>query len=164
MELNMFDEFWFKVKIQSAHGVFAVECQILYPPDILAPVLDADGAVVTRLGTFLGPGDNEVMLNARLEDDQPGKIIVALNKFGDETPNTGAGSLFDVLFHCVGEGEGEIRFAQSRISDAEDKTFSSKWASAKIKVAGINIVSVDIDVVSRGAEPQELEVMWDIAG
>ena len=162
MELNMFDEFWFKVKIQRAHGVFAVECQIIYPQEILEPVFEADGAVRTRLGTFLGANDEEVMLNARLEDDQLGKIIVALNKFGDETPNTGAGSLFDVLFRCIGEGEGEIHFAESRISDATNKTFSSKWASAKVKVAGINIVSVDIE--PRGMERPELEVSWDIAG
>lgn len=162
MELNMFDEFWFKVKIQRAHGVFAVECQILYPPEILEPVLEEDGSVRTKLGTFLGENDEEVILNARLEDDQPGKIIVALNKFGDETPNTGAGSLFDVLFRCIGEGEGEIRFTESRISDAANKVYASKWASAKVKVAGINIVSVDIE--PRGVEQRALEVTWNIAG
>ncbi len=161
MELNLYDEFWFKVKIQSAKGVHAVECQIVYPPDILEAVVDENSAVVTELGTFFSQDDAEPLMSAGLENGEPGKILVALNKM-DDKPGQGAGSMFHVLFRCAGTGEGEIRFAQSRISDETDKAFPSQWATAKVKVTGINIVSVDI--VPRGVERQELEATWDIAG
>ncbi len=144
MNLNLYDEFWFKVKIQSAKGVYGVECQIVYPPDILEAVLEEDGTVKTQMGTFLSQNNSLAMLNARLEDDKPGKIIIGLNKLGEATESAGAGSLFDVLFRCVGVGQGDIRFAQSHIYDAAIKAKPSQWTAVSVQVTGINIVSVDI--------------------
>jgi hypothetical protein len=165
MELNLYDEFWFKVKIQSAKGVHAVNCEVVYPPDILEAVLEDfpenKSAVVTELGTFFSQDKEKPLLSANLENEEPGKIVVALNKFDDQ-PGQGAGSMFHVLFRCVGVGEGEIRFAQSRISDATDKYFPSQWTSAKVNVVGINLVSVDI--VPRGWERKELDVTWNLSG
>lgn len=160
MELNLYDEFWFKVKIQSAKNVFGVECQIIYPPDILEAVTDEDGWVQTQMGTFLSQGNTVPMLNARLEDDIPGKVIVGLNKLGDAPPNAGAGSLFDVLFRCVGVGQGNIRFAESRVRDATSKATPSQWTSASVQVTGINIVSVDI--VPRSIVRREIDVTLQV--
>ncbi|NUO82500.1 hypothetical protein HUU05_20690 [candidate division KSB1 bacterium] len=160
MDLNLYDEFWFKVKIQSAKGVYGVECQIVYPPDILEAVLAEDGAVKTQMGSFLSQNNSLTMLNARLEDDKPGKIFIGLSKLGEAMESAGAGSLFDVLFRCIGVGQGDIRFAQSQIYDAAIKTKPSQWTAVSVQVVGINIVSVDL--VPRSIVRREIAVTLQV--
>ncbi len=162
MNLNLYDEFWFKVKIQSAKRVHGIACQILYPPDILEAVLDDSGSVKVQPGTFLSQNNTLTMLNAWLEDDKPGKIIVGLNKMGEAPESAGAGSLFDVLFRCVGVGQGDIRFSQAQIYDTAIQAEPSQWTSASVQVTGINIVSVDI--VPRSITRREIDVTLQIEG
>lgn len=164
MELNLYDEFWFKVKIQSAKGVHAVSCVVLYPSEILEAVSDEEGALLVKPGSFFASYSADEVLSAALENRLPGRLQVALNKPFDETPSAGVGSLFEVRFRCVGVGEGEIRFSEPRISDDASQDYASQWTPTQIKVTGVNIVSAEIDVTPRSFEPKELDVTWEIAG
>lgn len=145
MKLNLFDEFWFSAKIQSAKEVCGIQCRIAYPPQLLEAVLDENGGVKAQVGSFFSNGSRtNMMLNVSLEDDQPGNLILGLSELGEGQPKSGDGPLFNVLFKCVGVGQGELRFEQSHIYDAQTNELPSKWCGANLQIVAINIVSADI--------------------
>lgn len=141
-----------------------MSCIVLYPPEILEAVSGEEGALMVKPGSFFASYPADEVFSAALENRLPGRLHIALNKPFDETPSAGVGSLFEVRFRCVGVGEGEIRFSESRISDDMDKDVASQWAPAKIKITGVNLVTAEIDVTPRSFEPKELDVMREIAG
>jgi len=151
VNLNLYDRFWFSAKIQSGKEVCGVECRIAYPPQLLEAVLDENGGVQAQLGSFFSNGSRDTtMLNANLEDDKPGTLVLGLSKLGESQPQNGKGALFSVLFKCIGVGEGELRFEQSHIYNAEAKEVPSKWHGANLQVVAINVVSAEIIPVEKG--------------
>jgi len=161
MDFSLHDEFWFKVKIESAKDVYGVQCQIVYPPEILEAVLDEAGNLKSQIGSFLTQGNTPALLSAALEDDKQGKIVVGYSKMGKAATGSGTGSLFDILFRCVGNGRGEIRFEQAQIYDAAVKEQPSQWIPASIEVLGINVVSAEI--VPRSRKLRALETTLRVA-
>lgn len=151
MNLGLNTEFWFKVKIESAKNVYGVQCQIVYPPEILEAVLDEAGNVKSQIGAFLTQGNAPAMLSAALDNDEQGKIVIGYSKMGKIAASSGTGSLFDILFRCVGIGKGELRFEQAQIYDAAVKAQPSKWLSTSVEIIGINVISADI-------EPRSIEM------
>ncbi len=145
MNLNLYDQFWFSAKIQSAKEVCGIECRIAYPPQLLEAVLDENGGVKAQLGSFFSNGSRDaIMLNANLEDDKPGTLVLGLSKLGESQPQNGDGALFNVLFKCIGVGEGELRFEESHIYNGETKEVPSKWIGANLQIVAINVVSAEI--------------------
>ncbi len=161
MDLSLHDEFWFKVKITSAKSVYGVQCQIVYPSAILEAVQDEDGRVKTNEGTFLSANNVDSFLSARLENDEPGKIVLGYSKVGLAAASSGEGSLFDILFRCVGLGPGELRFEQAKIYDEATKEQPSKWIASQVQVIGINVVSADI--LPRSFEKRSIEATLNVA-
>ena len=161
MELSLYDEFWFKVKIESAKNVYGVQCQIAYPPSILEAVLDESGSVKSQIGGFLTQGNAPAILSAALENDEQGKLVIGYSKMGKTAASSGAGALFDVLFRCVGLGNGELRFEQAQIYDEAVKAQPSKWIDSRVEVIGINVVSADI--VPRSHGPRTIETILRVA-
>jgi hypothetical protein len=101
------------------------------------------------------------MLSAALENDTQGKIVIGYSKMGKTAASSGSGSLFDILFRCVGIGKAELRFEQAQIYDASIKAQPSKWLSTHVKIIGINVVSAD--VVPRSIEKHIIETILHAA-
>ena len=155
MDLSLHDEFWFKVKIASAKNVYGVQCQIVYPPEILQAVLDEEGKVKAQIGSFLTQENAAATLTVALQNDEQGTIVIGYSKVGKTAASAGAGSLFDLLFRCVGHGKGELRFEQAQVYDDAVQAQPSKWIPAQVQVIGINVVSADI--VPRSPGPRSIE-------
>ena len=149
VELNVQDEFWFRVKIKDGKNVYGLNCEIVYPAGLLAAVLKADGTVQTQLGSFLGMSTGVTLL-ANLQDDQQGKIVVAFSKKGSAAVSEGNGPLFDVRFRCIGVGEAEIGFGNSQIFNQSAQAQSSIFQPVSLKITATNFVTGEIVPVPPG--------------